>query len=164
MNPPLRTTRHRNALWQALKNGLIDCIATDHAPHTLEEKRCPYGEAPSGMPGVETSLPLMLDRVNRGECTLEQVTRWMSEAPSRLYRMEGKGRIEVGYDADLVLVDMNLKKTVTNGKLHTRVNWSPFDGMSLQGWPVRTLVHGYTVFQDGQIDTQIQGREIRFAC
>ena len=164
MNPPLRTKRHADALWRALKTGLIDCIATDHAPHTLAEKSLPYGKAPSGMHGVETSLPLMLDRVNRGECTLEEVTRWMSETPAGIYGMLGKGRIEVGYDGDLVLVDMGLKKRVRNGSLHTRVNWSPYNGMELQGWPVRTLVHGQTVFNDGKIDTGVKGAEIRFAC
>ena len=163
MNPPLRTSRHRDSLWKALKDGVIDCIATDHAPHTLEEKKRPYGEAPSGMPGVETSLPLMLDRANRGECSLLEISKWMSEAPARLYGMFNKGRIEVGYDADLVLVDMEQTKTVTNGQLHTRVNWSPFHGMQLKGWPVRTLVHGKTVFLDGKVDTKVRGREIRFA-
>ena len=110
MNPPIRTKRHADALWQALKDGIIDCIATDHAPHTLVEKEQPYGKAPSGMPGVETSLALMLDRVNRNSCTLREVVCWMSESPAKLYQMQGKGSIEVGQDADLVLVDMTLKK------------------------------------------------------
>ena len=163
MNPPIRSARHRRSLWKALKAGLIDCIATDHAPHTLAEKNQPYGEAPSGMPGVETSLPLMLDRVNRGECTLEQLRLWMCEMPARIYGMLGKGRIEIGYDADLVLVDLNLKKTVSNSRLSTRSKWSPFDGVELQGWPVRTLVQGHTVFLEGQINTDARGTEIRFA-
>lgn len=163
MNPPIRTRRHADALWQALKDGIIDCIATDHAPHTLEEKDQPYGMAPSGMPGVETSLPLMLDRVNQNYCTLQEVVSWMSESPANLYRMQGKGRIEVGHDADLVLVDMSLKKTVKNGELYTRVNWSPFHGMELQGWPVRTIVNGQTVFLNGEVDKSVRGREICFA-
>ena len=163
MNPPLRTKRHADALWQALKDGIIDCIATDHAPHTLVEKEQPYGKAPSGMPGVETSLALMLDRVNRNSCTLREVVCWMSESPAKLYQMQGKGSIEVGQDADLVLVDMTLKKTVTNGQLHTRVNWSPYHGMELQGWPVRTIVNGQTVFLNGEVDESVRGREICFA-
>lgn len=110
MNPPLREARHGDALWQALKDGILDCIATDHAPHTLEEKAAPYGKAPSGMPGVETSLPLMLDRMNQGLCSLNDIAEWMSTAPARLYQMQDKGKIEVGMDADLVLVDLSLRK------------------------------------------------------
>jgi len=163
MNPPLRTKRHADALWQALKDGIIDCIATDHAPHTLAEKDQPYGKAPAGMPGVETSLALMLDRVNRNVCTLQEVVYWMSESPAKLYAMQGKGRIEVGQDADLVLVDMSLKKTVTNGELQTRVNWSPYHGMELKGWPVQTIVNGQTVFMNGEVDKSVRGREISFA-
>ena len=163
MNPPIRSKRHTVALWQALKDGIIDCIATDHAPHTLAEKKQPYGMSPSGMPGVETSLALMLDRVNRDLCTLPEVVYWMSESPAKLYNMHGKGRIEVGQDADLALIDMSLKKKVTNGKLHTRVNWSPFDGMELQGWPVRTIVNGQTVFLNGEVNKSVRGKEICFA-
>ncbi len=163
MNPPLRTQRHADALWAALKDGTLQCIATDHAPHTLEEKDQPYGKAPSGMPGVETSLPLLLDRANRGFCTLSEVARWMSEVPARLYGIRNKGRIEVGYDADLVLVDPALKKTVTNGQLFTKTNWSPYHGMTLQGWPVRTFVLGETVFHDGQVNDQIRGQELQFS-
>ena len=163
MNPPIRSKRHTVALWQALKDGIIDCIATDHAPHTLAEKKQPYGKSPSGMPGVETSLALMLDRVNRDLCTLPEVVYWMSESPAIIYKMHGKGRIEVGQDADLVLIDMSLKKKVTNGKLHTRVNWSPFDGMELQGWPVRTIVNGQTVFLNGEVNKSVRGKEICFA-
>ena len=163
MNPPIRTKRHTVALWQALKDGIIDCIATDHAPHTLAEKEQPYGKSPSGMPGVETSLALMLDRVNRDLCTLPEVVYWMSESPAKLYKMHGKGRIEVGQDADLALIDMSLKKKVTNGKLHTRVNWSPFDGIELQGWPVRTIVNGQTVFLNGEVNKSVRGKEIFFA-
>ena len=162
MNPPIRSKRHTVALWQALKDGIIDCIAPDHAPHTLAEKKQPYGTSPSGMPGVETSLTLMLDRVNRDLCTLPEVVYWMSESPAKLYKMHGKGRIEVGHDADLALIDMSLKKKVTNGKLHTKVNWSPFDGMEMQGWPVRTIVNGQTVFLNGEVNKSVRGKEIFF--
>ena len=163
MNPPIRSKRHKVALWQALKDGIIDCIATDHAPHTLAEKEQPYGSSPSGMPGVETSLALMLDQVNKDLCSLMEVVYWMSESPSKLYKMNRKGRIEVGHDADMVLIDMSLKKTVKNGELHTRVNWSPFDGMKLQGWPVRTIVNGQTVFLNGEVNKIVRGKEISFA-
>jgi len=163
MNPPLRSARHARALWKALKDGIIDCIATDHAPHTHEEKKQPYGKAPSGMPGVETSLPLMLNRVNQGDCTLSDVVHWMSEAPARLYGILNKGCIEVGYDADLVLVDMKLKKTVQNGNLFTKVNWSPYHGMCFQGNPVQTFVGGKTVFANGKVNHDVRGTELVFA-
>ncbi len=162
MNPPVRTRRHADALWQALKEGTIACIATDHAPHTLEEKNQPYGKAPSGMPGVETSLPLMLDRCHQGHCTLPDIARWMSEAPAELYQIRNKGRIQVGYDADLVLVDLQQRKTVTNGELFTKVNWSPYHGRTFQGWPVRTFILGETVFQDGQVDDSRRGQPLQF--
>ena len=163
MNPPLRSKRHANALWKGLKDGIIDCIATDHAPHKLSEKDKPYGISPSGMPGVETSLPLMLDKVNRNECSLNEVVYWMSKAPAKLYKMRGKGSIEVGHDADFVLVDMDLIKTVSNGQLFTKVNWSPYHGIKLQGWPVRTIVNGQTVFLNGKVDKSVRGKEIIFS-
>lgn len=161
MNPPLRTRRHGEALWQALKDGIIDCIATDHAPHTKEEKEQPYGKAPSGMPGVETSLPLMLTRVNERECTLNDVVRWMCEGPARCYGMQNKGQIAVGMDADLVLVDMSLKKEVKNKKCFTKVKWSPYHGMVLKGWPIRTFVGGKTVFLEGQVNEEVRGQEVQ---
>jgi dihydroorotase len=160
MNPPLREKRHGEALWKALKAGVIDCIATDHAPHTREEKDKGFPHAPSGMPGVETSLPLMLDRVNQGLCTLTEVVRWMSANPARLYGLKGKGRIEAGYDADLVLIDMAREKTIENGKLQTKVNWSPYHGWKVKGWPVITMVNGHIVFREGEFFTDRMGREM----
>ncbi len=160
MNPPIRDITHSEALWQGLLNGTIDCIATDHAPHTHEEKAKPFGQAPSGMPGVETSLPLMLDRANRGLCKLEDVVKWMCEKPVELYKVENKGYIREGFDADLVLVDMGRQKTIENGKLMTKVNWSPYDGWTTQGWPVTTIVNGNVVFNDGAIDESVKGSEI----
>lgn len=161
MNPPLRDMEHGKALWEGLTSGVIDCIATDHAPHTHEEKANPFGSAPSGMPGVETSLPLMLDRANRGLCKLEDVVKWMCEKPVELYNVQNKGQIKPGFDADLVLVDMDQKKTIENGKLFTKVNWSPYNGWTTQGWPVRTIVGGETVFLDGEVDESIRGTEIQ---
>lgn len=163
MNPPLRDMKHGEALWNGLTKGVIDCIATDHAPHTHEEKANPFGSAPSGMPGVETSLPLMLDRANRGLCKLEDVVKWMCEKPVELYKVRNKGRILEGYDADLVLVDMGKEKTIENGKLYTKVNWSPYDGWNTTGWPVITIVNGHIVFQEGGIDESVKGREITIA-
>jgi dihydroorotase len=160
MNPPIRDKRHGDALWAALKAGTIDCIATDHAPHTREEKDKGYPHSPSGMPGVETSLPLMLNRVNEGLCTLAEVVKWMCEGPARLYGLRGKGRIEAGYDADFALLDMAREKTIENGKLQTKVNWSPYDGWKVTGWPVVTIVNGRVVYREGEFFDAVKGREI----
>ena len=159
MNPSLKTADDNEAIWQALLDGRLQVIATDHAPHTLEEKQQPYPQSPSGLPAVENSLALMLDQVNRGRCTLQQVAHWMSDAPARVWDMVDKGRIEVGYDADLVLVDLNLRQTVSNLTQLTKCGWSPWDGVELTGWPVRTWVQGHTVFADGRITATQPGRE-----
>ncbi len=162
MNPPIREERHGKALWQALRDGVLECLATDHAPHTQAEKAKPYPQAPAGMPGVETLLPLMLNRVNQGLCTLPDLVRWMCAGPARLYGMVGKGRIEPGYDADLVLVDLRAERTVANGHLQTKVNWSPYAGMRITGWPVMTMVRGHIVFREGKVSEEIVGRPLRF--
>lgn len=162
MNPSIKTAADNAALWQALLDGTIQVIATDHAPHTLEEKRQPYPQSPSGLPAVENSLALMLDRVHQGLCTLEQVVRWMADAPARVWDMVGKGRIAEGFDADLVLVDLNKKQTIRNTEQLTKCQWSPWDGVELTGWPVRTWVMGQTVFQDGRVATAHRGREVQF--
>src|SRR3954465_14929465 len=151
MNPSLKTADDNHRLWQALKDDRIQVIATDHAPHTLEEKRKPYspghGGSPSGLPAVENSLALMLNEVHRGRCTLEQVVGWMCDAPARVWDIVGKGRIEVGYDADLVLVDLAKTATIKNSEQETKSRWSPWDGSTLTGWPVRTWVLGHEVFR-----------------
>jgi dihydroorotase len=162
MNPPLRTKDHSDRLWAALHDGVIDCIATDHAPHTLDEKGKAYGAAPSGMPGVETALPVMLDAAHEGRCSVEQVVRWMCEAPARLYRMKNKGRLAVGFDADLVLVDLARRERVGERGYQTRVAWSPFEGMRLVGWPIATIVGGRFAYRDGAVDTNVRGRAIEF--
>lgn len=162
MNPPLRTKEHSEGLWKALLDGVIDCIATDHAPHTLEEKAQGFGAAPSGMPGVETSLPLMLNAAHEGRCTVEQVVRWMCEGPARCYRMRGKGRLEVGYDGDVTLVDLARAEKVGDRGYQTKVGWSPFDGMRLVGWPVATVVGGRFAYRDGQVMLETRGEPIQF--
>lgn len=163
MNPPLRTPEHAEALWQGLRDGIVDCIATDHAPHTLEQKRAGYPEAPSGMPGVETALPLMLDAAARGLCALGDVVRWMCEGPARVYGIVGKGKLEVGADGDLALVDLRATRRVGERGHFTRVGWSPWDGAPLQGWPVLTVVRGRVVFEDGAIAGAPAGRPLVFA-
>jgi dihydroorotase len=162
MNPPLREARHGKALWQALKDGVIDCTATDHAPHTREEKDKGYPKAPAGMPGVETLFPLMLNRVSQGLCTLPDLARWMSEGPARLYGMKGKGRIAVGNDADFAFVDMNATRTFRNGEMQTKVNWTPYHGWTVKGMPVMTMVRGRFVFKDGKFNEPGWGEPIQF--
>jgi dihydroorotase len=162
MNPSLKTAADSQQLWAALLDQRLQVVATDHAPHTLEEKQKPYPASPSGIPAVENSLALMLNEVHRGRCTLRHVVDWMCDAPARVWDMIGKGRIEVGYDADLVLV--NLKKTleVRNENQVTKCAWSPWHGVPLTGWPVRTWVMGREVFRDGEFQDEVCGSEVQF--
>lgn len=162
-NPPIRESRHRDALWKHLLAGTFDCLATDHAPHTLAEKGKPYPNSPSGMPGVESLLPLMCDRVAKGRITWNQVARWLCEGPARSHQILRKGRLEVGYDGDLVLIDPARTRTVEDGAVFTKVGWSPYAGMSLAGWPVMTAILGRPVFRDGQILDGVRGRALSFA-
>ncbi len=162
MNPPLRSPHDNDILWQALLDGVIDFIATDHAPHTLEEKAQPYPNSPSGMPGVETSLALMLTQAMQGRCTVAQVAHWMSTAVAKAYRIPNKGAIAPGYDADLVLVDLNTYRPVLREELLTKCGWSPFEGWKLTGWAVYTIVGGNIVYARGKLHTDIRGRALRF--
>lgn len=163
MNPPLRSPHDNEVLWQALRDGVIDFIATDHAPHTLEEKAQEYPNTPSGMPGVETSLPLMLTAAMQGKCTVAQVTHWMSQAVARLYGIPNKGAIAPGYDADLVLVDLNTYRPVLREELLTKCRWSPFEGWNLTGWPVITIVGGQIVYEKGKVHTHVRGQALTFS-
>ena len=147
MNPPIRYAKDKAQLWDELKAGTIQCIATDHAPHTLEAKALGFPDAPSGMPGVETSLAVMLTHAKNGQCTIEDVVQWMSTNVADCYNMIGKGRLEEGADGDLVLVDMNKEVTVEDELTWTRVGWSPFRGRPLVGWAQVTIVAGTPVFE-----------------
>jgi dihydroorotase len=162
MNPSLKTADDNRQLWQALLDGRIQVIATDHAPHTLEEKQREYPASPSGLPAVENSLALMLNEVHAGRCTLEQVVHWMCDAPARVWDIVGKGRIAVGYDADLVLVDLHRTAEIRNETQLTKSHWSPWHGVSLTGWPVRTYVMGREVFRDGNVIANGFGSEATF--
>lgn len=162
INPALKTQKDNERLWEGLLEGTLQMVATDHAPHTLEEKQQPYPKSPSGLPAVENSLALMLEQVHQGRCTLEQVVEWMCDAPARVWDIRNKGRLAVGYDADLVLVDLEKEATVRNAEQLTKCGWSPWDGETLRGWPVRTWVMGQTVFQDGVIDDAVRGQEVEF--
>jgi len=161
MNPPLRSPQDREQLWQALLDGVIDCIATDHAPHTLEEKAKPYPHSPSGMPGVETSLVLMLTQVALGRCSLAQVARWMSLAPAELYGIPRKGQIAPGWDADLVLVDMDQARPVLREQVVSRCGWSPFEGWDLVGWPQATVVGGVVGYERGVFNEDCRGKALQ---
>ncbi|MEX0269524.1 dihydroorotase [Leptolyngbyaceae cyanobacterium UHCC 1019] len=162
MNPPLRSPHDNQVLWQALLDGVIDFIATDHAPHTLEEKAKPYPDSPSGMPGVETSLALLLTQAMEGRCTVAQVANWMSTAVAKAYGIPNKGQIAIGYDADLVLVDLNTYRTVQREDQLTKCGWSSFEGWNLTGWAVMTIVGGQIVFDHGKLNTSVRGQPLRF--
>lgn len=162
MNPPLRSPRDNEILWQALLDGVIDFIATDHAPHTLAEKAQDYPNTPSGMPGVETSLPLMLTQAVQGRCTVAQVANWMSAAVAKAYKIPNKGKIAPGFDADLVLVDLDNYRLVVREEMVTKCGWSPFEGWNLTGWPVVTVVGGKVVFEKGKLDTTVRGEALTF--
>ncbi|WP_353932645.1 dihydroorotase [Okeanomitos corallinicola TIOX110] len=162
MNPPLRSPHDNQVLWQALRDGVIDFIATDHAPHTLEEKGKTYPNTPSGMPGVETSLPLMLTSAQEGKCTVGQVVKWMSKAVAQAYGIPNKGEITPGYDADLVLVDLNNYRPVKNEEVLSKCGWSSFEGWNLTGWPVTTIVGGEIVYDQGKVNTQVRGQALQF--
>ena len=159
MNPSLKTKADNQALWQALLEGQLQVIATDHAPHTLAEKRQPYPQSPSGLPAVENSLALMLNQVSQGRCSMEQVVHWMCDAPARVWDIVNKGRIAVGYDADLVLVDMNRTAEIRNDEQETKCRWSPWHGVRLTGWPVVTWVRGHQVFNRGRFNLARRGTE-----
>jgi dihydroorotase len=162
MNPPLRSPHDNEVLWQALLDGVIDFIATDHAPHTLEEKAQTYPNTPSGMPGVETSLPLMLTQAMQGRCTVAQVSNWMSTAVAKGYGIPKKGAIAPGYDADLVLVDLDNYYPVLREEIQTKCGWSPFEGWNLTGWPVYTIVGGQVVYEKGKLNTEVRGTALTF--
>lgn len=162
MNPPVREARHRDALWDGLRQGVVDVIGSDHAPHTLEEKAKPYPDSPSGMTGVQTLVPLLLNAVNEGRLTLERFVDLTSAGPLRLFGMAGKGRIAKGYDADFTVVDLKRRETIRNEWVASRVGWTPFDGMAVTGWPVGTFVRGVKVMWEGELTAPSTGRPVRF--
>jgi dihydroorotase len=162
MNPPVREARHREALWRGVAQGVVDVLGSDHAPHTLEEKARPYPDSPSGMTGVQTLVPLLLDHVNAGRLTLQRFVDLTSAGPARLFGIAGKGRVAVGYDADLTIVDMKRRETIRNSWIASRVGWTPYDGKDVVGWPVGTFVRGAKVMWEGDLVTPSQGAPMRF--
>lgn len=145
MNPPIRYTEDKEKLWSRLKDGTIDCIVTDHAPHTLEAKSVGFPKAPAGMPGVETSLPRMLTHAKEGKCSISDIVKWMCAGPAKVYGIKNKGSLIEGFDGDLTLVDFENHRIIQDSDTWTRVGWTPYDGMELTGWPMYTIVDGNVV-------------------
>ncbi len=162
MNPPVRDKRHRAGIWGGVKSGIVDVLGSDHAPHTVEEKRKPYPGSPSGMTGVQTLVPVMLDHVNAGALTLQRLVDLTSAGPARIFNIARKGRIAVGYDADLTIVDLGRRETITNAWIASRAGWTPYDGVKVAGWPVGTVVNGRTVMWQGELVAPASGRPIQF--
>lgn len=162
MNPPIRSGAHRDGLWRWLNQGVPDVIGSDHAPHTREEKAKEYPASPSGMPGVQTLLPLMLNHVAEGRLTLQRLIDMTSAGPQRIFGIVGKGRIAVGYDADFTIVDLKARWTVEESWLASRCGWSPFTGMELTGKPLGTIIRGNRVMWEGQLANAAIGAPVRF--
>ena len=162
MNPPVRDAAHKAVIWNGLHQGVVDVLGSDHAPHTLEEKAKSYPASPSGMTGVQTLVPLMLDHVNAGRLSLARFVDLSSAGPARLFNIACKGRIAVGYDADLTIVDLKRRETITNAWVASRAGWTPYDGKQVTGWPVGTFVRGRRVMWDGELVQGAQGEAVRF--
>jgi dihydroorotase len=162
MNPPVRDERHRQAIWSGLSAGIVDVLGSDHAPHTREEKDHAYPASHSGMTGVQTLVPIMLDHVNAGRLSLERFVDLTSHGPQRLFGIRGKGRIAVGYDADLTIVDLKREETITNDKVESRAGWTPYNGKRVRGWPVGTFVRGRRVMWEGEIIGAAHGAPVGF--
>ena len=162
MNPPIRDAQVRQRLWYGLAQGIVDVIGSDHAPHTREEKQQTYPKSPSGMPGVQTLVPIMLDHVNAGRLTLERFVDLTSHGPNRLFGLARKGRLAVGYDADLTLVDMKRRQTISDDWIASTCGWTPFAGREVHGWPVGTVVRGQRVMWQDEIIGSPQGEAMQF--
>jgi dihydroorotase len=162
MNPPIRSAEHRTGLWSGVANGVADVLGSDHAPHTSEEKARPYPASPSGMPGVQTLLPVMLTHVAEGRLTLERLVDLTSHGANRIFGLADKGRLAVGFDADLTVVDLKARRTLTHAGMASRVGWTPFDGMEAKGWPIATIIRGRIVMRDDEVAAPHFGQPVRF--
>ncbi len=162
MNPPIRGMEEQPGLWAAIQQGIVDVLGSDHAPHTREEKARPYPASPSGMPGVQTLLPIMLTHVANGRLTLERLVDLTSHGAQRVFNIANKGRMAEGYDADLTIVDLKAKRTITHAQMATRSGWTPFDGFETTGWPMATIIRGQVVMRDDEIVSPGSGKPVRF--
>ena len=161
-NPPIREKNHQDALWKALNDNVVDIIASDHAPHTLEEKSETYPKSPSGTPGVQTLVPIMLNHVNDGKLSLSRLVSLWSYGPERIHKIHNKGRIREGYDADFTIVDMDKEVIISNQQQKSKSKWTPFDGMKVRGWPTHTIIRGNCVMCSDEILGQPIGKIIKF--
>ena len=161
LNPPVRDRAHQDELWNGIAQGVIDTIGSDHSPHTREEKAQPYPKAHSGMPGVQTLVPLMLDHVNAGRLSLLRLVDLTSAGPARLFGMAAKGRIAVGYDADITVVDLKRRETITDKWIASRAGWTPYKDITVSGWPVGTFVRGNKVMWQGELTVAAKGERVK---
>ena len=162
MNPPLRTKEHYDRLWVAIKNNIVDVLGSDHAPHSKENKNKNYPNTPSGMPGVQTIFPIMLDHVNNGKLTLEQLIKLMCENPCKIFGIKNKGYLKEGYDADLTIADMNKEVTIKDEMIASKCGWTPFNNHKVKGFPVGTIVNGNLVMSDGKVIVESKGTPLKF--
>jgi dihydroorotase len=162
MNPPLRDARHVAAAWAAIADGTVDTIGSDHAPHSRAAKEKPWPDCAAGLTGVQTLMPMMLDQVHQGKLSLSRMVDLMSAGPARIYGAVNKGRIAAGYDADFSIVDLKALRTITNDWIASPCGWTPFDGTTVTGWPMATIVRGEVVMQDGEVLTAPNGRPVSF--
>ena len=162
MNPPIRDSFHKKELWKGLNEKVIDVIGSDHAPHTVEEKKKNYPASPSGMTGVQTLLPIMLNFVNQKKLTIFDLVQLTSVNPSKIYKIRNKGEIKLGYDADLTIIDMDKEFTITNQWIQSKSGWTPYHNLKIKGMPVHTIVNGNLVVKDGKVISKPVGRKIIF--
>ncbi len=162
MNPPVRDASHKQRIWAGITDGTVDVLGSDHAPHTREEKDHAYPGSHSGMTGVQTLVPIMLDHVNAGRLTLARLVDLTSAGPQRIFGLATKGRIAMGYDADLTIVDLARTETIRNSQVASRSGWTPYDGVKVKGWPVATMIRGRTAMRDGAIIGPATGDPVQF--
>ena len=162
MNPPIREKKHQDKLWKAIVDDIVDVIGSDHAPHKMTNKKKEYPQTPSGMPGVQTLVPIMLNHVNNEKLTLDKFVKLVCEKPSKIFNIKNKGYIKEGFDADLTIVDMNMKKTIQNEWIASKCGWTPFDGYEVKGFPVGTIVNGKTMVWEGKLIEKANGKPLKF--
>lgn len=161
-NPPIREKHHQDALWRAVEDGTVDILGSDHAPHTREEKAKTYPSSPSGTPGVQTMIPIMLSHINNGKLTLERLVDLLCYGPARIHQIANKGRIARGYDADFTIVDLKRKEKISDTQQKTHCGWTAYDGIEVTGWPIMTIIGGHTVMRDDELVGQPVGQPVKF--
>ena len=162
MNPPIRNKAHQKVLWQAVQSGVVDMIGSDHAPHTKEEKLKTYPASPSGMPGVQTLLPLMLNHVNKGRLDLKRLVQLLAHKPAQRFQLKNQGQIREGFKAHFTIVDLKAKRRIESNWLASKCKWSPFENWQIQGWPIFTFLYGKKVMAEDEVLGQPSGGKIEF--